>query len=271
MDSDEYSTDENKRKRGEKEEDENIFNRSKKTNRSPIKEKRREEIKMDRMLDLLQKLSQDMEELKIDQRKTSVSLEKINNKIIKITEENERIKKENQDIKDENNKIKEELRKMSTRMEQLDKEKRANNIVIQGIEMDAYKVEILKEAMARFIKDNLEIEVTVQSAHKIGSKTCLVKLDKFQDKLKVMQNKNKLKRGSAPNIYINNDLTKYEMEIQKIIKVRAREEKEKGRTAKIGYKKIEIEGKKWIWDETRNRLEEMKEVENKVEEASKNQ
>ena len=67
----------------------------------------------------------------------------------------------------------------------------------------------------------------------------------FEDKLKIMRNKSKL-RGQ--DIYIDSDLTKAEREIQGILRQRAREEREKGDTeAKVGYQKILLRGQWVAW------------------------
>ena len=72
-----------------------------------------------------------------------------------------------------------------------------------------------------------------------------VTFNKFEDKLKIMRNKSKL-RGQ--DIYIDSELTKAEREIQGILRQRAREEREKGDTeAKVGYQKILLRGQWVAW------------------------
>ena len=61
-----------------------------------------------------------------------------------------------------------------------------------------------------------------------------------------MKNKNKLK---GTQTYIDDDLTKEELEIQKQIREIARKEKQKGSQVRIGYKKICIDGKWRRWEE----------------------
>lgn len=62
----------------------------------------------------------------------------------------------------------------------------------------------------------------------------------------MIQQKNKL-RGTK--IFINNDLTPKEREIQRIMREIAREERKNGAEVKIGYQKIRINKKDFIWKE----------------------
>jgi hypothetical protein len=61
---------------------------------------------------------------------------------------------------------------------------------------------------------------------------------------KGVKQKGKLRGNRATEkIFIDNDLTKQEREIQKKLRATAREEKRKGKDAKVGYMKITIEKK----------------------------
>lgn len=66
------------------------------------------------------------------------------------------------------------------------------------------------------------------------------------------EEKKDLERG----IIIEDDLTWKEREIQQKLRKMAREEKEKGMKAKVGYMKISINEKWYRWNEEREELEE---------------
>ena len=61
-----------------------------------------------------------------------------------------------------------------------------------------------------------------------------------------MLKKNTLK---DKRLFIDNDLTKKEREIQKNIKDIAKAEREQGAKVKIGYRKVKINDKTFIWKE----------------------
>ena len=69
--------------------------------------------------------------------------------------------------------------------------------------------------------------------------------------MKVMTNKNKLLNSS---IYIENELTWREMQIQKVILKRRKEEKDKGHRVKIGYRKLQIDGSWYVWNTEKQSL-----------------
>ncbi|XP_073968234.1 uncharacterized protein [Bombus fervidus] len=62
----------------------------------------------------------------------------------------------------------------------------------------------------------------------------------MEEKRRIMKEKSKLEKG----VYIDDDLTRKEREIQQHIRRVARERKEKGEYVKIGYKKLEEELRK---------------------------
>lgn len=66
------------------------------------------------------------------------------------------------------------------------------------------------------------------------------------------------KKNFKTGIWIEDDLTKEEKEIQKQLREKAKEEKTKGKKVKVGkgYMKIFIEDCVYIWNEKGRRLEE---------------
>jgi hypothetical protein len=66
-----------------------------------------------------------------------------------------------------------------------------------------------------------------------------------------MLNKSKLKKKKDERMYIDNDLTKEERETQKKLRELAREERNRGKRIKIGYRKIQINGEWFRWDDER--------------------
>ncbi|KAK9700956.1 hypothetical protein QE152_g30918 [Popillia japonica] len=115
--------------------------------------------------------------------------------------------------------------------------------------------EELREGVQNFVKSELGIEVEVVNTRKINDKTCVIEMKTFEEKLKILQNKKKLKNMKDQKIYIECDYTEREMEMQKIIRTRAAEEKKNGRIVKIGYGFLVIDGSKWKWNRDRKELE----------------
>jgi hypothetical protein len=74
-----------------------------------------------------------------------------------------------------------------------------------------------------------------------GRNMILVKMENFDEELKILRNKRKLGRKDCN---IENDMTKEERQTQAAISRRAREERAKGHTIKIGFQKIQI-NRKW--------------------------
>ena len=71
-----------------------------------------------------------------------------------------------------------------------------------------------------------------------------VQLNNLKDKINMMKNISKL---YGEDTFIDNDMTETEREVQKAMRSRAKEGREKGNTAKVGYQKILIKDQWVIW------------------------
>lgn len=247
MDGDEHTSEEAKRKR---EAEELLFSRSKKIFRTPDKEGKKDE-KLDLLIDLVKELTAETRQIRHDQEETK-------NEVKKIREENKQLIRENQDIKEENKNMKKHIKEVENRLERLEKERRANNVVVNGLNMDTADNKVLKQAMEKLFEEQLQVRIEVKDAMKLGEKTCLVQLGNEKDKELVMGNKFKLQALKNERVYINNDMTRIEREKMKEIRKIAKQEKEKGKQVKIGYNKIEIDGIVWRWNNMREKLEKEK-------------
>jgi len=62
------------------------------------------------------------------------------------------------------------------------------------------------------------------------------------------------KKFGSRKIYIDNDLTREEREVQRKLREVARGERANGKRTRVGYSRIEIEGQIYIWNEKENRI-----------------
>jgi hypothetical protein len=99
------------------------------------------------------------------------------------------------------------------------------------------------------------MKVNVKEAFKINKDTMmLAKIESWEQKKNIMLNKSKLKERKGERIYIDDDLTNEERKILKKLREVAREEKDRGKRVKMGYRKIQINGEWFIWDEREVKL-----------------
>ncbi|KAK4872933.1 hypothetical protein RN001_014962 [Aquatica leii] len=140
---------------------------------------------------------------------------------------------------------------MKKRLEAQEKNSKKNNIIIKGTTAQDNNLKVwLKE----LIKKETGARIEVETVYKIGKqkpKMVITKLKNFEQKMEVIKNKYKL---GGKNIYIDSDLTYEEQKTQEIIRKIAKEEKNKGNSIKVSYKKLEINGVKYIWNEEKNKL-----------------
>ncbi|KAK9685892.1 hypothetical protein QE152_g37606 [Popillia japonica] len=116
----------------------------------------------------------------------------------------------------------------------------------------------IASGVSDFIKTNLSVDIKINSARKIEQKIILAELENLEDKARVMTNKSKLKGRTDLPVYINNDLTANERNIQREIRIKAQELKKDGKSVKIGFHKITSDDGVWKWNKIANQLEQIK-------------
>lgn len=195
---------------------------------------------MDRLSEMITELMKETKEIKCNQRIYQEEM-------IKIKQENEQLRAENKEIRKELNQIK-------YGMEILEKDRVRSNIVISGVSVNKESGESLRRVIEDFCKQDIEVEVTVKDAIKIGQTVCKIELASYSDKEKIMINKKKLKFNKA-KIFINKERTRYKREIQRKIKIYAEEEQKKGSNVKIRERKLIIEEEEWIWNKNKDEME----------------
>ncbi|KAI4471155.1 hypothetical protein MML48_1g21465 [Holotrichia oblita] len=232
MESDGSTTDEGKRKRGQGDVAE-IFKESKKLTRTQEKEISSDESKLDKLMEMMRGLV--------------TQVQHIEGKQDRYMEEMKEIKLENEKMKKENEELKKELRSVKERLDRLEGVNRRKNAIMQGLKIDARDQDHLKVMLESTIEKSLGIQIKTKAVKKLGPKTYLIELTSIEDKIKIMKNKSKLKEYTEEKVYINDDMTKEEREIQEKIRRKAKEERMKGKPVKIGFQKLVVEGEQWRW------------------------
>lgn len=107
--------------------------------------------------------------------------------------------------------------------EKKEKEKRRNNIVIKGAD---WKLEVSKLEVNKFLKESLKLEVEVQNICTLNTnekrKLLIVEVDRWEIKREIMTRKKGLPKG----VFIEDDLTRKEREIQSFSWQRNKEKEE---------------------------------------------
>jgi hypothetical protein len=144
------------------------------------------------------------------------------------------------------------MKMIEEKMEQREKKERKNNVIITGIGAKSGNIE---RGMEEWLEREIGVKVNVKEAFKINKdKMMLAKIESWEQKKNILLNKSKLKEKEDERMYIDDDLTKEEREIQKKLRELAREERNRGKRVKIGYRKIQINGEWFRWDEREEKL-----------------
>lgn len=157
--------------------------------------------------------------------------------------------------------LKKTVRDLETRVNNMEKEKeveerkrRINNIIISekadGCSVPDAKTHVTKICNS-ITSENVRISEAQILTHKSKSGMRIIKalVSSFEEKMKIMKNKKNLK---GKTVFIDDDLTKKEAALQKEIRIKAREEKEKGNQTKVGYGKLKINGVWTKWGQEKN-------------------
>jgi hypothetical protein len=99
------------------------------------------------------------------------------------------------------------------------------------------------------------VKVKVKETFRINKdKMMLAKIENCEQKKNIMLNKSKLNGRKGERMFMDDDLTKEERETQKKLRELAKEERDRGKRVKIGYRKIQINGEWFRWDEREEKL-----------------
>ena len=133
--------------------------------------------------------------------------------------------------------------------ERAERQARKKNIFIRGIRTVGAGI---KEEIASIIKEKMGVIISIERIRAIGGGLVL-ELESRENKIKVMKNKKYLK---GIDIWLDDDYTEREKEIQGWLEEVAEEEKKYGIETRVGYQKIKVKEQWYVWDEAEGRLEE---------------
>lgn len=107
-------------------------------------------------------------------------------------------------------------------MEKKDREERKNNIIIKGLNVGKGR-NGLEKKVEEFVKERLGVEARVERARLVGGGRMIqAKIKDQENKRRIMESKSRL---GKEEIYIENDRTVKEREIQRKIVKMAKEQK----------------------------------------------
>ncbi|KAK9709186.1 hypothetical protein QE152_g26757 [Popillia japonica] len=245
-------------------EEKNHFQRSKLTPRSPVKVRVPKEIRSI-LMELKKEFKEDLAEIKKEIR-------------TEITQMRKRKERE-----DEKQNLMQKLKSSDEKYEKMKRNLIRNNIIITGLKVDVtdekimkqaiesmiethlgikvntktgLKVDvtdekIMKQAIESMIETHLGIKVNTKKVYKIDKKRCVAELADRDEKIKILKVKSKLK---GKDIYIYSELTFEERSIQRKIRDKAREERNRGARVRVKYQQLEVNGKRMIWDNMKHAL-----------------
>jgi len=110
-------------------------------------------------------------------------------------------------------------------MEDRERRERKNNLVIKGLKGRGKKN--LIESAQKFLEEEFEVKggvKEVQIAGREGREVIIIQMDNWERKKEIMRKK---KKFGSRKIYIDNDLTQEEREVQRKLRVVARGERER--------------------------------------------
>ena len=148
-------------------------------------------------------------------------------------------------VKIDNTELENKIKEFEINDERRERKERRNNLIISGI---VFNKKNLKGNVNLFLKNKIGVEANLSEVWSLKEDKYGIKLTSLEDKMQILKAKNKLK-GSK--IYINEDMTKKEIQIQKAIREKVNCEKTDNPNIKVvyKYKKVKIDDVWWEWCE----------------------
>ena len=141
-------------------------------------------------------------------------------------------------------------RELEERINELERRERKNNALITGLDATRNNVKVVvNNTLAK-----LDQPVTVAEAKVIntkgGASKIFVRFNSFDDKMKVFkQKKGLLGPDGKGQVFLNDDLTRREQEMQFHGRALAKSLRAQMKTVKLGYGKVCVDGDWRVWDE----------------------
>ncbi|XP_071579271.1 uncharacterized protein [Temnothorax nylanderi] len=233
--------------------------------RNEIKEiKENWELRVDRMEKKLVEMEERMKEMERRRGETGVAkgenIEEIVEKVAELVKQNKGKVESREGKREAKDEIGQKVRRLKRIIEEKEKRERRNKIVIRGLNTNT-KTRSIKDVAREFLEHEFKVKEEVKSVQTVGMEgreVVIIELEDWEIKEKIMKEKKKLKDKSVGRIYIDHNMTKTEREVQRKIRERARIKKEDGKIVKVGYKKMNIGGKQYVWSEEAGELREKK-------------
>lgn len=141
-------------------------------------------------------------------------------------------------------------RDLEKRLNELERRERKNNALITGLEATRDNVKVVvNNTLAKLAQP-----VTVEEARVLnvqgGATKIFVRFRSFEDKMSVFNQKKGLTGlvNKTP-VFINDDLTRREQEIQYHGRMFAKTMRSQNKNVRMGYGRIWVDGECWIWDD----------------------
>ena len=151
--------------------------------------------------------------------------------------------------------MRKEIQTLDRRVNYLERVNKQNNVIVSGMRMNDQVRGSMKGKLEDLFKKELEVNVPVKFVTISGQRICLVELENKEDKIRIMKVKNKLRKLSGKTIYVDNDYPVKKQQVQRNIRKRAAEERQKGNQVRVGYQKMVVDGKEWKWNEEKSDFE----------------
>lgn len=159
-----------------------------------------------------------------------------------------------EDLEGENMQLRRRIEDLEKKNEEAEKRERKKNIIIKGTKDRIGSPREIVEAVFREV-GGMNEEANVKEVIKLGkgeNNILLVKMENFEEKMKIMSKRGNLK---GKNVYLDDDMTFKERERQKKIRDWAKRERERGHRVNVGYGKGYLDGIEYVWNEENERMQ----------------
>lgn len=138
-------------------------------------------------------------------------------------------------------------------IEKEERQKRRKNLIFKGIKGEKRGMRESVESIGKEIGVSIDIEEIkeIKAGKEEKGRMVIVKVKSEESRRKILENKGKL-RGKE--VWIEEDQTFKERKMKWKLRRIAGEEERRGERVRIGYGKLWIGGKAWLWDEKEEEL-----------------
>ena len=137
-------------------------------------------------------------------------------------------------------------KELENRLDRIERKEKKNNVIVTGMPATKDTKGAINELFSKQLKKAIQVQDAFAVVLKSGSTKTIVKMENWEQKMEVLRSRADLPK----DIFVSEDLIPKDQFIQFKAREFARQERGRGKEAKVGQGKVFVNGAQFTWEES---------------------